>query len=370
MFPSLVINLLFAVFADILILVAVIAFLGKVNIMSIRKIPILVALVGLVLFSNGVYSNENDTLVVATLDSIQISGSVAVDTTQTSKNATLDTPKSKTVVIPSKLNDTLIYFSVMPNVTYRHISQFGNIEAQRSFIEAWLLESRLDSLSQVLSNLRSEYANAQMASTQRTLADQIVPLETELLMEQPRIDSIYISAQESESEQWESLSEAKFLKLKTSTDSIINFFEQKKSVIVQPVVVAEFDSVQNDSIAIVADSLMADSTSVDEVLLKEGDQETISEEEQILYKVQIGTFYGKLPPRVSQLYNRLSILRKIDVTQNDKGADVYTIGQLQNFDDAVKLQQQIRLEGVKDAFVVAYCNGKRITLDEAKKKKR
>jgi hypothetical protein len=46
---------------------------------------------------------------------------------------------------------------------------------------------------------------------------------------------------------------------------------------------------------------------------------------------------------------------------------VYTVGELTSFDDAVKLQNQIRQEGVNDAFVVAYLNNKRISLNEARK---
>ena len=50
----------------------------------------------------------------------------------------------------------------------------------------------------------------------------------------------------------------------------------------------------------------------------------------------------------------------------DKGVVVYTTGNLSTYEDAVKMQNQVRQEGVEDAFVVPYFNGKRITLKEAK----
>ena len=64
--------------------------------------------------------------------------------------------------------------------------------------------------------------------------------------------------------------------------------------------------------------------------------------------------------------DKLSYIRKIENYTDEKGVVVYTTGNLLNYDDALKMQNQVRQEGVKDAFVVPYYNGKRITLSEAK----
>jgi hypothetical protein len=66
------------------------------------------------------------------------------------------------------------------------------------------------------------------------------------------------------------------------------------------------------------------------------------------------------------LYKKLSLIRKIDNYTDEKGVIVYTTGNLTNLDDAVKLQKQVRQEGIQDAFVIAFYNGKRITLEQAK----
>ncbi|MBN2805296.1 MAG: SPOR domain-containing protein, partial [Prolixibacteraceae bacterium] len=86
----------------------------------------------------------------------------------------------------------------------------------------------------------------------------------------------------------------------------------------------------------------------------------------IIYKIQIGAYSKDLPQYIEKLHRKLSILRKIDQHTDERGVTVYTIGEVANLGDALSLQEQIRTEGVKDAFVVAYNNGKRITLKEAK----
>ena len=109
--------------------------------------------------------------------------------------------------------------------------------------------------------------------------------------------------------------------------------------------------------------MMADSlTTIDSV-------KTVQEEPEvnkIVYRIQIGSFSKGLPEYIDRLYKKLAVLRRIDHYTDEKGITVYTIGEVSNLDDALKLQAQIRQEGVKDAFVVAYNNGKRITLKEAR----
>jgi N-acetylmuramoyl-L-alanine amidase len=45
----------------------------------------------------------------------------------------------------------------------------------------------------------------------------------------------------------------------------------------------------------------------------------------------------------------------------------YTCGRFDKPEDAVKLQSELKKEGFTDAFVVAFNNNKRITLNEARK---
>ena len=49
-----------------------------------------------------------------------------------------------------------------------------------------------------------------------------------------------------------------------------------------------------------------------------------------------------------------------------RGTYCYTTGSFSNVKDAVNLQKSVRETGFKDAFIVAFYNGERITLQRAK----
>ncbi len=51
----------------------------------------------------------------------------------------------------------------------------------------------------------------------------------------------------------------------------------------------------------------------------------------------------------------------------DKNVYKYTSGMTQNFAEASKHQATVRKAGFKDAFIVAFNNDQRITIDEAKR---
>ena len=88
--------------------------------------------------------------------------------------------------------------------------------------------------------------------------------------------------------------------------------------------------------------------------------------DELIYRIQIGAYSRGLPAYMDRLYKKLSVIRKIENYTDDQGIVVYTTGRLTNFEDAIKMQKQVRREGIKDAFVVAYLNGKRISIKEAK----
>jgi hypothetical protein len=87
----------------------------------------------------------------------------------------------------------------------------------------------------------------------------------------------------------------------------------------------------------------------------------------IIYKIQVGAYKGKMPETAAKSIKKLSMLRKVENYKDEKGVTVYTTGSLKNYQDAVTMQGQVKLEGIKNATIAVYNNGKRITLEEARK---
>ena len=90
-----------------------------------------------------------------------------------------------------------------------------------------------------------------------------------------------------------------------------------------------------------------------------------TEKTQVVFKVQIGAYKSELPQTAKTLYDKISTLRKIEKYTDERGITIYTIGEMTDFEKAKKLQEQIRQESIKDAFIVAFKQGKRISLKEA-----
>jgi hypothetical protein len=88
--------------------------------------------------------------------------------------------------------------------------------------------------------------------------------------------------------------------------------------------------------------------------------------DDLLYKIQIGAYSRGLPISIKKLFDKLSLIRKIENYTDDKGVVVYTTGNLKKLDDAMVLLKQLQQEGVEDAIIAAYFKGKRIPLTEAK----
>jgi cell division protein FtsN len=88
---------------------------------------------------------------------------------------------------------------------------------------------------------------------------------------------------------------------------------------------------------------------------------------EVVYKIQIGAYRNAPPEWVQGQFKKLAVIRRIDQHVDEKGVTIYTVGEMKSYDDALQMQKQIRMEGMKNAFVAAYQNNKRISLEEAKK---
>jgi tetratricopeptide (TPR) repeat protein/cell division protein FtsN len=79
----------------------------------------------------------------------------------------------------------------------------------------------------------------------------------------------------------------------------------------------------------------------------------------LVFKVQIGAFRNEIPAE------KFQGVQPITAETTRPGWVRYCVGLFQTFEPAVVVKKEMQQRGFKDAFVVAYLNGKRIGLDEA-----
>jgi hypothetical protein len=83
--------------------------------------------------------------------------------------------------------------------------------------------------------------------------------------------------------------------------------------------------------------------------------------EGLVYKVQVGAFRNPIPT------NTFAGIQPLTSETTASGLTRYTAGLFTNFDNADAAKREIRAMGYSDAFVVAFYNGKRISIDEARR---
>ncbi len=85
----------------------------------------------------------------------------------------------------------------------------------------------------------------------------------------------------------------------------------------------------------------------------------------VVFKVQIGAFKDEVPIDIANKFLQIAD-KGIKNYSDEKGLTVYTVGNFKSYEEANKTKTDVIAEGIIDAFVVAYSDGKKITLDEAK----
>ncbi len=281
-----------------------------------------------------------------TIDSMQAISSSADSTSI----ETLPVEVVPEVPKPVKPKAGPIEFWVNEELTYIDTANFQTQDGLGSFLAWELGTKRLDSLNADLDRWRSYYAAAKNTVKRNELAQKIISAESEQLG---------LQKQTKEQLRMARLSEINFWNSKTE-DEITAFSEQlkKEKQLLK----------QNDKTPLfVPDSALIPVEVFEEIAPVTNTPTPPGEKNELVYKIQIGAYSRKLPNYVKQKFDKLAVIRKIDKYTDDRGVVVYTTGNLGKLEDAVKMQKQVRQEGIEDAFVVPYFNGKRITLEEAKK---
>ncbi len=85
----------------------------------------------------------------------------------------------------------------------------------------------------------------------------------------------------------------------------------------------------------------------------------------VVFKVQIGAFKEQVPIEIA---NKFILLAKRGVKNftDENGLTVYTIGIVTSYDDAVFLKEEAIAKGIPDAFILAYKDGKKVSVSDVK----
>lgn len=261
--------------------------------------------------------------------------------------------------IQDALKDSVINFNISSDISYMTFNQFKTNFGKMYFIEGWNNSFDLSEKINMTDDLRKKYETTESYKEKTEISTKVLELEKEIYELKKAIDLQYNKSREAESHYWLNKEMSEILKLKKENDSIINAEIER----IRNITKSENDEFEKvDSIALI------ETNKTDSTIIKPDihDNEERKYSNEIIYKIQIGAFKTELPPASKALFKKLSVLRKIDNYTDEKGVTFYTIGEVDNFKDAVKLQDQIRKESVKDAFIIIFKDGKKLSFSEAK----
>jgi cell division protein FtsN len=247
-------------------------------------------------------------------------------------------------VIPENERKQTINFQVNSEISYFSFSHFVKSEAKKIFYTAWQKQKEVSKLSAQTDSLRKSYADSSNDQKEK-ISTLILKAEQQLMTLNEEIPVLYEQVRNEENQYWQS----------ASADERNKF--QGKIKLYQ-------DSIQQ------ATALSLKQILPDTITYYKAEPKPVVNTEPvsaIIYKIQVGAFKGKMPDTAAKSIKKLGLLRKVESYKDEKGITVYTTGSLKQYQDALTMQGQVKLEGIKNATIAAYNNGKRITLEEARK---
>ncbi len=283
-----------------------------------------------------------------TFDSTEIfaaNDSVLIDSTIA--DSTVPQPKIIEEPIETEVLSEPINFVVNAEITYPDTTFFKTKKGLKLYTEGTAKQAELEQTINNTDDLRKQYGSTTSYTERQTLGKQILDKETKIFQLRAAAEELLLKSQQEENSCWQDASYEEIEIFKRQADEYLAAYNSQ-SIPEKP-----------DSIILVAPPIAP----VNRTTASETDGTT---EDELIYKIQLGAYSRGLPAYVKRLFDKLSYIRKIENYTDENGIVVYTTGNLTNYDDAVKMQEQVRQEGVEDAYVVPYFNGKRITLSEAK----
>ena len=294
---------------------------------------------------------ENDSLQLkpVTRDENDLSGMISAP-----RKMLPDLPGVKTTYTPPAGDP--IEFQINNNITYLNTGHFQTEKGKELFLKGKSVQEKVEQNMEKADELREEYRSTDDAEIKAETGEQILALENESYELREDATRLFSESREYENQYWQNAGQVAISNFRIELDKMQQAMHPER-------VIKETESEKTDT------SLMIVTSDLFNTSDNQASQAQETEESPLIYKIQMGAYSRGLPAYVERLYKKLSFIRKIENYTDEDGVVVYTTGNLKNLEDAIKMRNQVRQEGVEDAFVVPYFHGKRITLEEAKKLK-
>jgi len=242
-----------------------------------------------------------------------------------------------------------INFNINRQITYLFESNFKTSEGGIYYKEGVSKQTDLNKLIGETEMQRAKYSASKTSNDRDSIGKIIVDLESQTYDLSNVVNRLFIQAKSAENAYWQSVPPEegeKFVMAMEEESKKINKAEVDESVIEIPskILIVNIDDEQNQTET----------------------PKPATKPSGVTYKIQLWAFSKGIPAKVKPLYTKISLIRKIDTYTDDKGVVVYTTGNLTKYEDASVMLTQVTQEGVKDAMIAAYLNGKRIPLEQAR----
>lgn len=245
--------------------------------------------------------------------------------------------------------EQIINFNINSEITYLYVSHFKTAEGEIYFKEANSKQKELDETVKLTEELRNKY-NASKSSEKDSIGKQILELETQTYELRTIVKQLFMQAKTAETGYWQNATPQEIESFISELSAAEQEIKNRNAI--------KFVTV-TDSAELLIPSVFVDEKPTERTAPKQ-------KSTGITYKIQIGAYSRGIPNNMKPVFNKITMIRKVETYTDEKGVVVYTTGNLTNYEDAVVMQKQVQQEGIKDAVIAAYLSGKRIPLEQAK----
>jgi hypothetical protein len=272
--------------------------------------------------------------------------SLQIEDVSEEKPAELTITENTPLNIP--VQEPVINFNINSEITYLFTSNFKTTEGSQSYNDGIGKQTELDKLNLRTEILREQYSKSKTRVEKDSLGQLIVQLENNGYSLNSQARKLFLQAKTSENNYWQNAPE-----------------DEKEKFITEINQAVEAIAIENskEKVTPVTDILLSPLL-VEDAPVQKPTQE--SKNTGIVYKIQLGAYSKGIPNSMKPVFKKITMIRKVETYTDEKGVVVYTTGNLTRFEDAQVMLTQVKQEGVKDAIIAAYFNGKRITLEQAK----